>query len=467
MRTTRILGIVSVAALALAACGSDDDEQSAGPDGPYVLASDDIGDDPFVADVAITAPAEFVALAPRLDDAADAVTRDDGSIDPVERAKVEATLVEELIEQGVEVEAPPTPRGVAVYGGTGINACDVGQLVEFLTTTSDKGAAFAQVHGIAVDRIPAFIATLRPGYLLLPTPTINHGFKNGGPIARPETVLEAGTAVLLDADGIPRVRCKCGNPQLPPERRQPPVVPETTAPETTAPETTAPETTASETTAPETTAPETTVPIEDQIVQQYPDRIVLEPSITEVPQAYPLGLPPAVQLDFGPPTPLTAQELDDLIVATSADRRSVTLTILEGPNAGTVFEFGDVAVPTGWRQEDIDKGTVISWRNLKAGSAETDFIAVETPVADIRHVNRITYAGYVVDSTGTMSLSFPFQGDGSGGIRGVGLELAWRGAMRCVVVNDAPVDNFDPAENCPDKNDDMFWDWGVNTVTFR
>jgi hypothetical protein len=47
----------------------------------------------------------------------------------------------------------------------------------------------------------------------------NHGFANG--VATPhQSVLEAGTAVLVDNTGVPRARCACGNPLLPPQPTQ-------------------------------------------------------------------------------------------------------------------------------------------------------------------------------------------------------------------------------------------------------
>ncbi|MCC6436602.1 MAG: PASTA domain-containing protein, partial [Acidimicrobiales bacterium] len=44
----------------------------------------------------------------------------------------------------------------------------------------------------------------------------NHGYTNG--TANPlQSVLQAGTAVLVDRNGVPRARCACGNPHLPPQ----------------------------------------------------------------------------------------------------------------------------------------------------------------------------------------------------------------------------------------------------------
>ena len=43
------------------------------------------------------------------------------------------------------------------------------------------------------------------------TRVTNHGFRSGTATAR-QSILEAGTAVLVDDHGVPRARCACGNP---------------------------------------------------------------------------------------------------------------------------------------------------------------------------------------------------------------------------------------------------------------
>ena len=48
------------------------------------------------------------------------------------------------------------------------------------------------------------------------TRVTNHGFANGAATAV-QSVLEAGTAVLVDHFGVPRVKCYCGNPLVEPE----------------------------------------------------------------------------------------------------------------------------------------------------------------------------------------------------------------------------------------------------------
>jgi hypothetical protein len=103
-----------------------------------------------------------------------------------------------------------------LYGGTRNNSsCDKGQLTTFLQQHPDKAAAFASVEGINVADIPAFIAKLTPVVLRGDTRVTNHGFANGKATPR-QTVLQAGSAVLADDRGVPRVRCACGNPLAPP-----------------------------------------------------------------------------------------------------------------------------------------------------------------------------------------------------------------------------------------------------------
>ena len=103
-----------------------------------------------------------------------------------------------------------------LYGGTRNNqVCDKEKMIVFLETHADKAAAWAGVQGIAVSNIRTYITALTPVILTYDTRVTNHGFKNGAAYAHP-SVLQAGTAVLVDEYGIPRAKCSCGNPLSPP-----------------------------------------------------------------------------------------------------------------------------------------------------------------------------------------------------------------------------------------------------------
>lgn len=99
-----------------------------------------------------------------------------------------------------------------LYGGTqDQTSCDPEKLVNFLESDPDKAAAWAEVQGIEPGGIRAFVAGLTPVLLRRDTRVLNHGYRDGRPTPRP-AVLQAGTAVLVDDFGVPRVKCACGNP---------------------------------------------------------------------------------------------------------------------------------------------------------------------------------------------------------------------------------------------------------------
>jgi hypothetical protein len=103
-----------------------------------------------------------------------------------------------------------------LYGGTmDQGSCNPEQLVAFLEQEPAKAAAWASVQGIPADEIAPFVDALTPAVLLEDTRVTNHGFANGAATPH-QSVLQAGTAVMIDERGVPRVRCACGNPLLPP-----------------------------------------------------------------------------------------------------------------------------------------------------------------------------------------------------------------------------------------------------------
>ncbi|MFI8998569.1 DUF6777 domain-containing protein [Streptomyces sp. NPDC053542] len=103
-----------------------------------------------------------------------------------------------------------------LYGGSrSTPSCDVEKQIGFLRREPAKAKAFADTEGIAQRQVPSYLRSLTPVQLRKDTRVTNHGFKDGKATAY-QSVLQAGTAVLVDSHGVPRVRCACGNPLLPP-----------------------------------------------------------------------------------------------------------------------------------------------------------------------------------------------------------------------------------------------------------
>ncbi|MEU9700631.1 DUF6777 domain-containing protein [Streptomyces sp. NPDC047981] len=114
--------------------------------------------------------------------------------------------------------APPqTVREVTgstpgLYGGTRSEAsCDVEQQVAFFAEDRAKARAFAEAAGLPETSLAGWLRGLTPVVLRADTRVTNHGYRDGAPTAF-QSVLQAGTAVLVDQYGTPRVRCACGNP---------------------------------------------------------------------------------------------------------------------------------------------------------------------------------------------------------------------------------------------------------------
>ncbi|MGW0748185.1 DUF6777 domain-containing protein [Streptomyces sp. NPDC002587] len=103
-----------------------------------------------------------------------------------------------------------------LYGGTrNVASCDVEKQIKFLGEHPAKGKAFAAPLHIQQPEIPAYLRSLTPVRLAWDTRVTNHGYKNDAPVGY-QAILQAGTPVLVDDRGVPRVRCACGNPLAPP-----------------------------------------------------------------------------------------------------------------------------------------------------------------------------------------------------------------------------------------------------------
>jgi tRNA A-37 threonylcarbamoyl transferase component Bud32 len=123
---------------------------------------------------------------------------------------------QKVVPAAVSVVSGDTP---GLYGGTKTDECNAAAIERFLVAHPDRGQAWARAQGIDPGDIHRVLTSLTPVTLRTDTAVTNHGFKNGGS-TQFQSVLQAGTAVLVDVRGVPRVRCYCGNPLLRPEQPQ-------------------------------------------------------------------------------------------------------------------------------------------------------------------------------------------------------------------------------------------------------
>ncbi|MEU2659491.1 DUF6777 domain-containing protein [Streptomyces sp. NPDC007325] len=187
--------VVAVAALVVVLVSRSDDKGDTAGSGSgevFLQNTSAAGPDPFTASTARTDSASGAAsLPPRTGTAETATPRVSGS----------------------------TP---GLYGGTRATAsCDVERQVRYLSAEPAKNAAFAKVLGLEPNAVPAYLRSLTPLQLRVDTRVTNHGYKDGAATSY-QAVLQAGTAVLVDGRGVPRVRCACGNPLTEPVAQQEP-----------------------------------------------------------------------------------------------------------------------------------------------------------------------------------------------------------------------------------------------------
>ncbi|MFF2124242.1 DUF6777 domain-containing protein [Streptomyces olivochromogenes] len=180
------------AALLVAGCGGRGGESAAsGVDGGEILLQPlaDGGRDPFTASTAADSPF---------------ITRMPYPATPANRAST---------PQGVRSFSGSTP---GLYGGTrAVGSCDVGKQIGFLSSDPGKARSFAQAAGVPQAAVPDFLRGLTSVVLRADTQVTDHGFRDGRATSF-QSVLQRGTAVLVDDRGVPRVRCAGGNPLNPP-----------------------------------------------------------------------------------------------------------------------------------------------------------------------------------------------------------------------------------------------------------
>jgi len=170
----------------------------------FVMQGDDKGEEIVLEPIGKVQEDDFAG---NLDvgDAAGAVAAADLSAVPDPTTEEVGTPLAGRIAQGGEP---------ALYGGSrDTQVCDVETLVAFLTdpANSAKAEAWADVLDVEPAGIPDYVAGLTAVRLRYDTRVTNHGFNDGEATAF-QSLLQAGTAVLVDTTGVPRVKCNCGNP---------------------------------------------------------------------------------------------------------------------------------------------------------------------------------------------------------------------------------------------------------------
>ncbi|MFF1631799.1 DUF6777 domain-containing protein, partial [Streptomyces sp. NPDC058272] len=118
------------------------------------------------------------------------------------------------VTRGVDGSAP------GLYSGTrNVSSCNVEKQISSLQADPAKERAFATAQGIQPSGVPAYLRSLTPVQLRVDTRVTNHGYRNGAATSY-QAVLQAGTSVLVDSRGVPRVRCACGNPMKEPVQQR-------------------------------------------------------------------------------------------------------------------------------------------------------------------------------------------------------------------------------------------------------
>ncbi|GGF23569.1 DUF6777 domain-containing protein [Williamsia phyllosphaerae] len=121
-------------------------------------------------------------------------------------ARLRATTPQPLVRGAVD------GSGRGLYGGSLDNStCNADGVLAFLQNDPAKRSAWLAAVGVSEANLESYLTGLTSVILLNDTWVTNHGYRNGS--ANPfQSVLQAGTAVLVDQQGVPRVRCACGNP---------------------------------------------------------------------------------------------------------------------------------------------------------------------------------------------------------------------------------------------------------------
>lgn len=221
-----LLAVAALAAIGVGAFMLLGGDESAEPTTVEALLepADGLGPDPFTDDFAaqpvVTIGPDIVAPLP----------------EPAAAAPGSSTTVSTSIDESASSD-PGTTEGArrtegivrvssatpGLYGGTQDNeSCNTSQLQSFLANNPEKATAWVgALNGddtvrfrggdLGAEDIGEYIDSLTPVVLLADTLVVNHGYADGRATPH-DAVLQKGSAVLVDSQGVPRTRCACGNP---------------------------------------------------------------------------------------------------------------------------------------------------------------------------------------------------------------------------------------------------------------
>jgi len=112
--------------------------------------------------------------------------------------------------------SPVSAKQTTVYASRVESVCDRAKMAAALESNDEARKSWAVLMGVNEDDVAATIDSLTPLVLARDTAVTNSRYRDG----RPEwfqAILQAGTPVLVEATGTPRVKCSCGNPLKAPD----------------------------------------------------------------------------------------------------------------------------------------------------------------------------------------------------------------------------------------------------------
>lgn len=158
-----------------------------------LTASNVVGDGAFITSAALSSPSVSAAAAQQI-----SATNEQLPTSP---------------ERGIRLVSGTHPGLYAVVGQQ--SPCDPASITNALDSRPDEAQAWAQVESIPPEQLPYYMNTLTPVVLTADTWVTSHTYATGRATAT-QAVLQAGTAVMVDPAGVPRVRCGSGTPLRPP-----------------------------------------------------------------------------------------------------------------------------------------------------------------------------------------------------------------------------------------------------------